>query len=187
MPEVAVPPYAVSSIYISRDSWVFCLLFLCSLMMCANSRGHYEPMVIFICLYIPLPHYHHYSDLSEIIELLKCSSDTFCLKCVSKIKSILSIILHAIHGAVRIQLTHFSYSDYENMCTLAYHHHQIGNMTHIPLFRVRLWNSGMCWMYFYIFIRGTQIHQWIADHVAFSCFLSHSAWYIMLKYLIPTW
>ena len=38
----------------------------------------------------------------------------------SKIKSILSIIFHAIYGAVRIELTHFSYDDFENMCTLSY-------------------------------------------------------------------
>ena len=41
-------------------------------------------------------------------------SGTFCLK----IKSILSIIVPAIYGAVRIQLTHSSYDDCENTCIL---------------------------------------------------------------------
>ena len=49
---------------------------------------------------------------------------------MSKIKLILSIILHAIYGAVYIQLTHFSYDDCGDACTLSYYHHQIGSMTH---------------------------------------------------------
>ena len=62
--------------------------------------------VIIICSHvIILPLYHHYADRSEGIELLKCLSGTFCLECVSKIKSILSIIFHAIYVAVRIQLS----------------------------------------------------------------------------------
>ena len=28
-------------------------------------------------------------------------------------------------------------------CTLSHHRHQIESMTHLPLFRVRLWNNGM--------------------------------------------
>ena len=66
-------------------------------------------------------------------------------KCVSKIKSVLSIF-QAIYGAVCIQLTHFCYADCENTCTLSYYHHQIGRMTPLPLFRVRSWNNGMCCM-----------------------------------------
>ena len=42
-----------------------------------------------------------------------------------------------------IQLTHFAYGDCENTCILSYYHHQIGRMTHFPLFRVRSWNSRM--------------------------------------------
>ena len=43
-------------------------------------------------------------------------------ECVSKIKSVLSIIFHAIYGgAVCIQLNHLSYDDYENMCSLSDH------------------------------------------------------------------
>ena len=69
------------------------------------------------------------------------------VKCVSKIKSILSVIFNAIYGAMCIQLTHLSYSG-ENMCTLSYHHHQIGSKTHLPLFRVRSWNNGMLCIFF---------------------------------------
>ena len=74
-------------------------------------------MVVIVCLHITQPHYHHYADLSESIELLTCFSDTFCLQCLCMIKSILSIIFLAICGAVRIQLTQFSYDHIENKCT----------------------------------------------------------------------
>ena len=102
-------------------------------MMCANDKIHYDLMVVLVYLHITLPHYHHYANLSESIEFVKCLSGTFCLECVSKIKSIIPIICHAIYGAVHIQLTHFSYHDNENTCTLSYYHHHIGCMTHLPL------------------------------------------------------
>ena len=114
-----------------------------AVLWCAQILG---PMIILICLHITLPHFHHYADLSEVIELLKCFSDTCCLKCVSKIKWILSFIFHAIYGAVWIQLTHFSYDDCENMCTLSYCYNQIGSITYLPLFRVKSWNNGVCCM-----------------------------------------
>ena len=108
--------------------------------------------IVFVCLHITLPHNHHYADLSESIELLKCVSGTSCLQCVSKIKSILSIIFNAIYGAVCIQLTHFSYDDCENMSTLSYHFKQIGSMTHLPLFRIWSCNNGMrCMSFLYYF------------------------------------
>ena len=140
-------------------------------MMCANGPIHYDLMVVFICLHIALPHY----DLSEGIELLKCLSGTFCLKCVSKINWNLSIIFHEICGAVCIQFTHFSYDNCENICTLSYYHHQIGSMTHLPLFRVRSRNNGICCMSFNILVKwvwlwhsssthhhhiSVQIHSW---------------------------
>ena len=115
-----------------------------------NNRVHYGLMDGYGYLHITLPHYHHYADLHEGIELLKCLSDIFCLQCVSKIMSALSIIFHAIYGDVYIRLTHFSYDDCENTCTWSYYHHQIGSMTDLPLFRVRSWNNRMRCMYFYI-------------------------------------
>ena len=42
------------------------------------------------------------------------ASHMHSVECVSKIKSILSIIFHAIYGAVCIQFTHFSYDDCKN-------------------------------------------------------------------------
>ena len=69
---------------------------------------------------------------------------------MSKITSILSVICHVIYGAVCIQLTHLSYDDCENMCTLSYYHHQIGSIIHFLLFRVRSWNNVMRGMSLYI-------------------------------------
>ena len=48
--------------------------------------------------------------------------------CVSKIMSILSVIFLAIYGAVWIQLSHFSYDDCENICTLSNYHDQIRSL-----------------------------------------------------------
>ena len=115
----------------------------------SNNAVHYGPMVVYGYLHITLRHYQHYADLSKSIELLKCLSDIFCLKCVSKIRSVLPIIFHAIYGAVCIQLTYLSYDDCENTCAWSNHHPPIGSMTHLPLFRVGSWNNGMRCMYFY--------------------------------------
>ena len=92
---------------ISLEIWVFCLLLLHSLMICANYRIHYDPMVIFVCLHTTIHYYHHYADLSTFIELLKYLPGAFCLECVSKIKPVISVTFHAIYGPVCIQLTRF--------------------------------------------------------------------------------
>ena len=63
-----------------------------------------------------------YYDLPEGTELIKCLSGTFCLECVSKIKSVLSTTFHEIYMAVCIQLTHFSYDDFETTCILSHYH-----------------------------------------------------------------
>ena len=58
----------------------FRFLYYCAvlcLMICANKRIQYGPMVVFVCLHIALPHYLHYADVSESIELLKCLSCIF--------------------------------------------------------------------------------------------------------------
>ena len=45
--------------------------------MCAINRVHYGPVVVFVCLHITLPHYHHSADVSEGVELLTCLSGTW--------------------------------------------------------------------------------------------------------------
>ena len=92
-------------------------------MVRANDRIHYGPMVVFAYLHFTFPHYYHHADVSEGI-------DWTCLvqsvEYVSRIKSILSIVFHAIYGLVCIWLIRFFYDDCENMCTLFNFHHQIG-------------------------------------------------------------
>ena len=112
--------------------------------MWRNNPVHYGLMVVYSSLTITLPHYHHYADLSKGIEGIEC---------VSKIRSVLSTNFHAIYRAVCIQLTHFYFDDCENTCTWSYYHHQIGSMTHLPLFRVRSWQNGMSCMSLFLSLR----------------------------------
>ena len=102
-------------------------------------------------LYVCTRHYPIIIIMHTYLKILNYGNAcTFCLACVSKIKSGLSIIFHAIYGAVRIQPNHFSYDGCENTCTLSYHYHEIRGMTHLPLFRATSWNNCMCRIYFYI-------------------------------------
>ena len=87
-------------------------------MMCANDRVNYGPMVILICLHITIPHYNHYAYVSECIAF-RIIRQVHSLESVFKIKSFISIIFHAIHGALCILFTHFSYDDCENMSRLS--------------------------------------------------------------------
>ena len=73
----------------------FCVFYYCAVLWCAQIIElimQYDLIVVFVSLHITLPHYHHHADLTECIELLKFLSCTFCLGCVSKIQSVLSII-----------------------------------------------------------------------------------------------
>ena len=64
--------HVLSVSYIFRKSWVLSIQLLCRLMMCAYTRVHYGPMVVFVCFHIKLLCYHHhYADLSEGIELVR--------------------------------------------------------------------------------------------------------------------
>ena len=126
---------------------VLCLLLFCSLLMCADNRLHYGPMVVIFRLHIALHDYNHYANLSEGITLLNCLQGAFCLECVS----VRWIIFHVISGAVCIQLTHLSDDDCENNCTLYYYHyHQVSGMTYLSLLSIISWYNCMHCMSFYI-------------------------------------
>ena len=73
--------------------------------------------------------------------------------------------------AVRIQLTHFSYNDCENTCKLSYYHHQIGIITHLPLFMVRSWKNGMHFMSFCILIFNLKLI--FLKLISGTCTLAH--------------
>ena len=91
----------------------FCVLYYCAILRCGqiieyiNTRWSYSFVWTSHYLIIIIIH------LSEGSKPSKCLSGTFCFECVSKIKSIVSIVFHAIYGVVCIQLTHFSYDDCE--------------------------------------------------------------------------
>ena len=84
--------------YISRVSWVWCLLLLGILVVCANIRLYCDPVVAFVRLHITRPHYNHYADLSECIELLKILSGRFCFEGASMIKSFFQLSLMQYMG-----------------------------------------------------------------------------------------
>ena len=108
--------------HVYRGTAGLCFFHCFVVLWCVQIMGYIMAQLShsFVCT---LPNYHHYADAS--------------VECVSKIKSLFKIIFHAIYGAVCIQLTYFPYDDCESMCTLFYYYHQIGSMTHLPLFMVR--------------------------------------------------
>ena len=119
-------------------------------MMCAYTQVHYGPMVVFVCLHIKLPRYHHYADLSEGIELLKCLSGN----------SVSSMCIRFS------QFSQLSFVQYMGLCLLSlpiplvivwirilFIIIIIRIMVHLPLFRVWSWNNGMRCMNVYILTR----------------------------------
>ena len=59
-------------------------------------------------------HYHNYADLSEGSELLNVCQ-VYAAECVSKIKTIISIIFYSIYGAVCLQFTQLFCFDHLNV------------------------------------------------------------------------
>ena len=135
--------------------------------MCANHRIHYNLNDIFVFLHITLSDYHHKADFSEITNYIKCW--VCSVECVSKIKSIISIIFYAIYGVVCFQLTHFCFDDCDNIFTFSYYHHQIGSINHKALLRIRPRDIGMQCMWFYVLmqIKITLIYKKVEYNQAF--------------------
>ena len=73
---VVLSSYNGNFIYI-QGKLALATLSLGSLTMYTNNGIHYGLLVVFICVHITLPPYHHYADVSESTELLKCLSCTF--------------------------------------------------------------------------------------------------------------
>ena len=137
--------------YTFREKRDFVFIIIVQFRMSANSRIRFGLQIVFVCLYITPSHHHHCANLSKDIELIKWLSDTFHRVC--NIKHILSVIHYMKCGAVCFQFNLLHCDDWENVYTLPYYHHQIGNMN--PLFRVRSWKNGMRCMPLYILITGT--------------------------------
>ena len=64
-------------------------------------------------------HYTSVITMQTYLKVLKFENDTFCHKCVFKMKSILSFFCLEMYRAVCIQLTHFSREQFEYMCTIS--------------------------------------------------------------------
>ena len=128
---------------ISRETG---LVSFTSLMVCANNRVYYDPMIVFVCLHITQPHYHHYADLDGILpkgpyppclrmtdrgllagyprpiwrywtsKMFARYNISCVCVCVCKITSISSIVFHAIYGPICIQVTHYFSHVIVRMC-----------------------------------------------------------------------
>ena len=88
--------------------------------------------------------YTHYLITIIIWTYLKAlhteyAREAYAVECVSRIKSILSIIVYAIYGAVCFQLTHFFCDDFENACTSSYYYHEIGITSHFKRYIMKQW------------------------------------------------
>ena len=127
------------------ESWVLFLLLLCSF-MCVNNRMHYGPMIVFVCLYFTLPHYHQYADVYEGTELRKYLSGTLTSVCLRLSLS----FMQYVYSAYLFILSWL----WEYMSFILSSSNRNRSMTHFPLFGVRSWNNGMCCMTFYILIDG---------------------------------
>ena len=76
----------------------------------------------------------------------------YSVECASEIKSIVSIIIHAIYEAVCVELSIPSFTDCENISTSSHYPHQIRSMNHLPMFRDRWGNHGMCCICCYVLV-----------------------------------
>ena len=132
--------YIYVYIYIFRDSWIFCLSLLCSRMMCANNRVHYDPMVVFVCLLITLHHYHHYvrnilprSVCLRLSHFSQLSFMQYMGLCVFSLPmSLVMIVSTSILSYLILSYLILSYHHHHH-----HYHHQIGSMAHLPLSKVR--------------------------------------------------
>ena len=60
---------------------LFFFIIIVQFMMSANNPIRFGLLIVFVCLYITLSHYHHCVNLSEDTEIIKCPSDIFCRVC----------------------------------------------------------------------------------------------------------
>ena len=115
--------------YTFRENREIVFIIIVQFIISANKRIRFVLKIVYVCLYITPPHYHHCANISEDIELVKCLSDIFCRVCEQD----RAYSLHyTIRGAVCFQFTHFPCDDWDNIYSLSYYHHQIGIMHNCP-------------------------------------------------------
>ena len=145
-----VTSYSLTYCITFRENRKFVFIIIVQLMMIAYSRKRFGLLIVLV-LFV------QYISLSSLCKLIwrhwtyiKCLSDKFCRVCEWDLAYSLSYPLYNMWGCVCFHLTHLSCDDWENIYTLSYYHHQIGNMNYHPLFRVRPWNNGKRCMSFYV-------------------------------------
>ena len=101
--DVIVRPILSVAWYLSRESCT-CFHRHCTVMIYANDWMHYDSKVIFGCWHIAPSHCHHRSDFFKGFEHILFYY--YYMKCLFKMKSILTIVLFAIIGSVCYQPIH---------------------------------------------------------------------------------
>ena len=148
-----VPSYSVTyCICIPGKPGFFVFIIIVQLMMSANIRIRFGLQIVFVCLYITPPHYHHCANLSEGIELIK-RPVRYILSRVWVRLSIFSQLSIMWYMGLRVFSLPISLVMIERIYTLSCYHHQIGSMNYYPLLRVRSWNNGMRCISLYILLR----------------------------------
>ena len=171
-------------IFPSLCAWDVCCIILCHLLHIRSGKtGSLFSSLLCSLWWVQIFGYvlacRSYSFVCTVHDLIIISVQTYLkalnfynacqiyfVKCVSKIKHILSVIHCTICRAVCFQFTHFCCDDWENIYTLFYYHHQIGRINYYPLFRVRSGNSGVRCMSFYILMVITSS---IKSDLSFDC------------------
>ena len=125
--------------YTFRENRDFVFIIIVQFMMDANSQIRFGSQIVFV----KMPVRHILSSLWVILSIFsQLSTIQYMGLCVFSLLFSLVMI--------------------ERIYTLSYHHYKIGCMNCYPLFRVRLWNNGMCCMSLYILLT-----QW---RITFSLF-----------------
>ena len=104
-------------------------------MLSANCRIRFALQIILVCLYSAPSHFHHCWNISGNIELTKCQ--IYFVEWVSKITHILSVIYIQYVGfyVFSLPITLAMMREYIYII-LSYYHHQIGSISHYPLFKL---------------------------------------------------
>ena len=85
-------------------------------MMCGDNWVHYGLKVGFLCSHVTRAYCQHYTHLSGSTDYIRYLSSIFC-ECVSKIKSIRSMIFMLYIGQCGFSFRIFSLDGFQNACT----------------------------------------------------------------------
>ena len=105
----------------------------------------------------------------------------------------LSFIPIAIYEALCFQLTHFSFDEWKNMCTLSYYHHHNGSVNPMQRLTVGSWNNLLGCMSCYVLIwnidtgiKGLGFETvWVKDTVWLFCFCYCLQWLLLFLTGLP--